>query len=66
MKRIITVFALVLALILAATAFADAPAHTLDETKADGTLKIGVFSDKKPWRISSGIRNTRDTSAGTR
>lgn len=49
MKRIITVFALVLALILTATAFADAPARTLDEIKADGTLKIGVFSDKKPF-----------------
>ena len=49
MKRIITVFALVLALIITATAFADAPARTLDEIKADGTLKIGVFSDKKPF-----------------
>ena len=38
-----------LALILTATAFADAPARTLDEIKADGTLKIGVFSDKKPF-----------------
>ena len=49
MKKIIAVFALVLALILTASALADATARTLDEIKADGTLKIGVFSDKKPF-----------------
>ena len=49
MKKLITVFALVLALVLTASAYADATARTLDEIKADGRLKIGVFSDKKPF-----------------
>ena len=49
MKKIIAIIALVLALILSATALADALARTLDEIKADGTLRIGVFSDKKPY-----------------
>ena len=49
MKKITEIIALILALILSATALADAPARTLDEIKADGTLRIGVFSDKKPF-----------------
>lgn len=49
MKKLITVFALVLALVLTASAYADATARTLDEIKADGRLTIGVFSDKKPF-----------------
>ena len=49
MKKSTAIIALILALILSATALADAPARTLDEIKADGTLRIGVFSDKKPF-----------------
>lgn len=49
MKKLIAIIALVLALVLSTAALADAPARTLDEIKADGTLRIGVFSDKKPF-----------------
>lgn len=51
MKKLVKVFALVLAfaLVTVSSAFAASTARTLDEIKADGELVVGVFSDKKPF-----------------
>lgn len=51
MKKLVKVFALVLAfaLLTVSSAFADSTARTLDEIKESGELVVGVFSDKKPF-----------------
>ena len=51
MKKLVKVFALVLAfaLLTVSSAFAASTARTLDEIKESGELVVGVFSDKKPF-----------------
>lgn len=51
MKKLVKVFALVLAfaLLTISSAFAASTARTLDEIKESGELVVGVFSDKKPF-----------------
>lgn len=51
MKKLVKVFALILAfaLLTVSSAFADSTARTLDEIKESGELVVGVFSDKKPF-----------------
>ena len=51
MKKLVKVFALILAvaLVTVSSAFADSTARTLDEIKESGELVVGVFSDKKPF-----------------
>ena len=51
MKKFVKLIALVLvvALLSVSAAFADSTARTLDEIKENGTLTVGVFSDKKPF-----------------
>ena len=47
LTAIVTVFVLVLSLLTIASA--DSAFRTLDEIKSSGTIRIGVFSDKKPF-----------------
>ena len=51
MKKLVKVFALVLAfaLLTVSSAFAASTARTLDEIRESGQLVVGVFSDKKPF-----------------
>ena len=51
MKKLVKVFALVLAfaLLTVSSAFAASTARTLDEIKESGELVVGVFSDKSPF-----------------
>lgn len=51
MKKLVKVFALVLAfaLLTVSSAFAASTVRTLDEIKESGELVVGVFSDKKPF-----------------
>lgn len=51
MKKLVKVFALVLAfaILTVSSAFAASTARTLDEIKESGELVVGVFSDKKPF-----------------
>ena len=51
MKKLVKIFALILAfaLLTVSSAFADSTARTLDEIKESGELVVGVFSDKKPF-----------------
>ena len=51
MKKIFTLVALTLALVLALSSFAaaDSAARTLEEIKESGKIVIGLFSDKKPF-----------------
>ena len=48
-KSIVFAATLALSTLFATTAFAEDGFRTLDEIKEDGTINIGVFSDKNPF-----------------